>query len=152
VERERWRGSYPVASCGQSQPDGMGDECKRYDLELSGGTKLMGGKDGTFTFSTEVQLKGLAVECIDRPERPPVEQIIRSALLGCSWHNHEQDLGMFPNLTAETLQAPRWHESPTQIAMRKDSVMNFMMASHSDDKNSILSSLPTSCLKTKVHP
>jgi hypothetical protein len=42
----------------------------------------MGGKDGTFTFSTEMQLKGLAAECIDRR---PVEQIIRSALLGCSW-------------------------------------------------------------------
>jgi hypothetical protein len=60
----------------------------------------MGGKDGTFTFSTEVQLKGLAAQCIDRP---PVEQIIRSALLGCSWqqsrarprnvpHSHRRDI------------------------------------------------------------
>ena len=123
MERERWRGSYPVASCGQSQPDGMGDECKRYDLELSGGTKLMGGKDGTFTFSTEVQLKGLAVECIDRPERPPVEQIIRSALLGYSWQQSRASPRNVP--TAETFQAPRFHESPTKIAMRKGSVTKY---------------------------
>jgi hypothetical protein len=140
----------PAVKVHQTTWNGRGEECKRYDLELS---NIKGARNSW-------QEEGWHVHFLNR------SAVKRSCIdpLSCQTNNSYCLAGLFvATITSKTSEcgpfSPPRHfkrhdctNSPTKIAMRKGLVMNFIMASHSDDKNSILSSLPTSCLKTKVHP